>query len=389
VDLGCDGADVMRRAGIEPSALSRLLGNIFIRAVALAASDIHFESIGDGLSIRMRVDGTLREETRLPSEMLAPTSVLIKTLAKLDIAEHFMPQDGRFSLAIGEAAIDFRVSVLPTKFGESTVLRVLDRRRLFRGLNDLSADPAIISAIREAANAQSGLFLVTGPTGSGKTTTLYAALGELDCGDIKVLTIEDPIEYELQNCMQASVDLSLGRTFSTVLRSFLRHDPDKIFVGEIRDEETGQIALRAALTGHLVLSTLHTATPLEALVRLVEMGLEKSLLLSCLRGILSQRLLRLNCRHCSEEYAVDGNLPPPMDRLAGKTLRRGAGCSHCGGSGYEGRRAFFEFLPAEKIVANSEQLPVQIDSLVADGLEAVGRGEVSLEEFMQQMPWNR
>jgi type II secretory ATPase GspE/PulE/Tfp pilus assembly ATPase PilB-like protein len=385
-DCACDGADVFQNVGVEPSALSRMLGNVFIRAVNSTASDIHFESLESAFLIRTRVDGTLREEVRLPAEMLAPLSVLLKTLAKLDIAEHFMPQDGRFGLKIGGVSVDFRISVLPTKFGESIVLRVLDRRRLFHGLGDLSIDPATVSRIRGAISAQSGLFLVTGPTGSGKTTTLYAALGEMDRGSIKVLTIEDPIEYELQNCMQASVDLPIGRTFSAVLRSFLRHDPDKIFIGEVRDEETAQIALRAALTGHLVISTLHTATPQEAIVRLVEMGLEKNLLISCLRGVLNQRLLRRNCAHCSTEHVVDGKLPQQLNMLNGKKLRRGTGCKHCGGSGYEGRRAFFEFLSIEELTTDSN---CHLGTMVAEGLEAVIGGDIALEEFMNQMPWNR
>ncbi|MDR0679087.1 MAG: GspE/PulE family protein, partial [Puniceicoccales bacterium] len=290
-----DFEDVFGETALEPSPMGRLLARIFAKAVHLGASDLHFESIRNGLWVRMRVDGALREELRLAKEMHTPLSILLKTLAKLDIAERFRPQDGRFGLRFDGVAVDFRISVLPTKFGESTVLRILDRRRLFRGLGDLSMDSATTAAIRAAMAAPSGLFLVTGPTGSGKTTTLYAALNEMDCSDRKVLTIEDPIEYELQNCLQTSVELSVGRTFATVLRSFLRHDPDKIFVGEIRDRETAEIALRAALTGHLVLATLHTATPREALLRLEEMGLERPLLLSCLRGILSQRLLRLNC----------------------------------------------------------------------------------------------
>ncbi|MDR1435673.1 MAG: GspE/PulE family protein [Puniceicoccales bacterium] len=376
--------------GIEQSTIGRLLCDIFFCAVNAAASDIHFESLGDGLLVRMRVDGTLRTKVRLPAEMLQPFSILLKTLAKLDIAERLAPQDGRFGLTVAGAPIDFRISVLPTKLGESIVLRVLDRRRLFRGLDDLTMDDGVRAELRSSIGAPSGMLIVSGPTGSGKTTTLYAAIGELQRDEIKVLTIEDPIEYELQNCMQASVDLPLGRTFSSVLRAFLRHDPDKIFVGEIRDGETAQIALRAALTGHLVLTTLHTATAAEAILRLVEMGLEKSLLLSCLRGILSQRLLRLNCRHCSKEWTADGNLPEKLERLRGKTMRRGIGCKHCGGSGYAGRKAFFEFLHfGDKGGSGLESLPSEMNSLAQSGLEAVEGGEISLEEFMQQMPWNR
>jgi type II secretory ATPase GspE/PulE/Tfp pilus assembly ATPase PilB-like protein len=380
-----DFEDVFGETALEPSPMGRLLARILAKAVHLGASDLHFESLRDGLWVRMRVDGALREELRLAGEVRAPLSILIKTLAKLDIAERFRPQDGRFGLRFGGAAVDFRISVLPTKFGESTVLRILDRRRLFRGLNDLSMDPATAAAIRAAVAAPSGLFLVTGPTGSGKTTTLYAALNEMDCPDRKVLTIEDPIEYELQNCLQASVELSVGRTFATVLRSFLRHDPDKIFVGEIRDRETAEIALRAALTGHLVLSTLHTATPRKALLRLEEMGLERPLLLSCLRGILSQRLLRLNCPDCSEPDCSE--LPPRLAQLPREKLRRGKGCSRCGGRGTVGRRAFFEFFSLEgpDIVGSA----AGIGSLVRSGMDTLSAGEISSEEFLQQMPWNR
>jgi general secretion pathway protein E len=248
-------------------------------------------------------------------------------------------------------------------------------------------DSATAAAIRSAMAAPSGLFLVTGPTGSGKTTTLYAALNEMNCPDRKLLTIEDPIEYGLQNCLQAEVDLSAGRTFSAVLRSFLRHDPDKIFIGEIRDGETAEIALRAALTGHLVLTTLHTATPREALLRLEEMGLERPLLLSCLRGILSQRLLRLNCPNCSQQDSFAVDLPPQLAPLARKNFRRGIGCDRCGGSGTVGRRAFFEFFSVD------ESSPIEsatgISCLVRSGMAAPSAGEISLEEFLQQMPWNR
>jgi general secretion pathway protein E len=266
------------------------------------------------------------------------------------------------------------------------VLRVLDRRRLFRGLGDLSMDPTAAAAIRAAVAAPSGLFLVTGPTGSGKTTTLYAALAELDCSRIKVLTVEDPIEYELKNCLQSAVDLPMGRGFAAVLRAFLRHDPDKIFVGEIRDGETAQIALRAALTGHLVLASLHTATAAEALLRLREMGLAEPLLLSCLRGVLCQRLLRLNCPHCAVADDFPDPLPPQLAAIPRASLRRGRGCSLCGGSGYGRRRAFFEFFPAEELAAGQ---PARASSLVGAGMAAVAGGEVALEEFMQQMPWNR
>ncbi|MDR2664169.1 MAG: GspE/PulE family protein [Puniceicoccales bacterium] len=378
-------SDVFAATALEPSPVGRLLARIFAKAVHLGASDLHFESLRDGLLVRLRVDGALREELRLAGEMCVPISILLKTLAKLDIAERFRPQDGRFGLRFAGAAVDFRISILPTKFGESMALRILDRRRLFRGLGDLAMDAATATAIRAALASPSGLFLVTGPTGSGKTTTLYAALSEMDCPDKKVLTIEDPIEYDLQNCLQAAVDLSVGRTFSTVLRSFLRHDPDKIFVGEIRDGETAEIALRAALTGHLVLTTLHTATPREALLRLEEMGLERPLLLSCLRGILSQRLLRLNCPDC--RGPENSELPPQLARLRRENLRRGIGCDSCGGRGTVGRRAFFEFLSVNE--KSFQEDGAGIGSLVRAGMGALSAGEVPLEEFLQQMPWNR
>jgi general secretion pathway protein E len=322
----------------------------------------------------------------LAAELGIPLSVRLKTLARLDIAERFRPQDGRFGMRIGGGPVDFRIAVLPTKFGESIVLRILDRRRLFRRLDDLPMAAPIAEKIRGIVGASSGLLLVTGPTGSGKTTTLYAALQELGDSGGKILSIEDPVEYEIENCLQTPVDLALGRTFSSVLRAFLRHDPDKIFVGEIRDGETAQIALRAALTGHLVVSTLHTATARDALVRMEEMGVDRVLLSTCLRGILSQRLLRLNCPHCAAPD-IPSAIPPPLATVAKKKFRRSPGCRCCAMSGHGGRRAIFEFLAfPEKRNASDK---ISGETLVARGVECVEAGEISVEEFSQQLPWNR
>jgi type IV pilus assembly protein PilB len=295
-------------------------------------------------------------------------------------------------MEISGGPVDFRISILPTKFGESIVLRVLDRRRIFRNLGELAMGEDTAASIRRIVEGGTGLFLVTGPTGSGKTTTLYAALRELGRPCDKILTVEDPVEYEIDGCLQTPVDPALGRTFSTVLRAFLRHDPDGIFVGEIRDGETAQIALRAALTGHLVLSTLHTATAREALLRLEEMGVDGPLLRTCLRGILAQRLLRRNCPHCAATEEITGELPPPLSDIPRGNFRRGSGCDRCGGTGQLGRCAIFEFTDFAKEMAGegTAKIPTPTaPTLTGQGKELVRSGEISGEEFARQLPWNR
>ncbi|MDR2576781.1 MAG: GspE/PulE family protein [Puniceicoccales bacterium] len=376
---------VRQRANFYDSAITQLVDRLLFLAVRRGASDIHFESLRNGISVRLRQNGSLRSVAKLPRELKSPIFVRLKVLARLDIAEHFRPQDGRFQLSVGGESVDFRISSLPTKFGESIVLRILDRRKLFCNLQALSMPVAVAEAVRQSICAPSGLFLCVGPTGSGKTTTLYASLNELCQPEWKVLSVEDPVEYDLDGCLQVPVDLATGRTFALALRAFLRHDPDKIFVGEIRDEETAQVALRAALTGHLVLSTMHAATAREAMLRLGEMGVDANVLAMCLRGILNQRLLRLNCLHCNEVDHPSEQLPEILSALPENCFRRGKGCVFCEGTGCSGRRGIFEFFSPSALgrAANGPEIS---HTLAGSAAQMVGDGSLSVAEFLRQIP---
>ncbi|MDR3117186.1 MAG: GspE/PulE family protein [Puniceicoccales bacterium] len=365
------------------SRIASLCDGLLARAVAAEASDVHWEWERDSVLVRMRVDGELEPLGRLPLELGRALSVRLKSLAGLSIAEHFRPQDGRFRWRDSDGAgVDLRISILPTRWGESIALRVLDRRRHFLRLEDLGMDAPLVEQLRKLATG-SGLLLAIGPTGSGKTTTLYALLEEWRGREQKILTVEDPVEYALEGALQVSVDLAVGRTFSTVLRAFLRHDPDVIFVGEIRDGETAEVALRAALTGHLVLSTLHTATADEALLRLAGMGLDRDLLSTCLRALLGQRLLRLNCPHCAAPLEEEALANLPGELWAGSdpsALRRGTGCVHCAGKGFLGRRAVFTLQGGADC---------NTPTLAAEGKKLLHSGSLAPEEFLRQLPWDR
>ncbi|MDR2341242.1 MAG: GspE/PulE family protein [Puniceicoccales bacterium] len=361
--------------------------------VELGAADIHFESNADEVSLRMRIDGTLRTVRRFPGELSKELSACLRAMANLDISEHFRPQDGRLKCFVDGKDVECRISVLPTKAGESVVLRVLDKNRRFPRLDNLQMSPKTMETTRHIVRLPSGLFLVIGPTGSGKTTSIYAALQEINSDDVKLLTIEDPIEYELDGILQVSVDLAADRTFSSILRSFLRHDPDKILVGEIRDRETAQTALQAALTGHLVLTTLHTATVEEALLRLHEMGVDPFLLSCCLRGVLSQRLLRLNCPNCSETCPKDAidKFPEILRHIPPDHLKFGKGCDQCGQTGHRGQRAVFELFSMddsarENVALGNFARLKSTESLADQAATWVAEGILCPAEFLEQIP---
>ncbi|MDR0727689.1 MAG: GspE/PulE family protein [Puniceicoccales bacterium] len=361
--------------------------------VEFGAADIHFESDADEIFLRMRIDGTLRTVHKFPPELRQELSACLRAMANLDISEHFRPQDGRLKCFVNGKDVECRISVLPTKAGESVVLRVLDKNRRFPRLDNLQMPPEIMDATRHIMRLTNGLFLVIGPTGSGKTTSIYAALQEINTDAVKLLTIEDPIEYELDGILQVAVDLAADRTFSSILRSFLRHDPDKILVGEIRDRETAQTALQAALTGHLVLTTLHTATVEEALLRLQEMGVDPFLLSCCLRGVLSQRLLRLNCPHCAEtcpEEAID-KLPEILRQTPPVHLKFGKGCDQCGHTGHRGQRAVFELFSMddsarENVAMGNFSRLKSTESLADQAATWVAEGILCPAEFLEQIP---
>ncbi len=323
-------------------------------AVASGASDIHLENDAHGLIIRYRIDGVLNTIAQAPGREMAEQVVSrIKVMAELDIAERRVPQDGRFKVMMRGREIDLRVSIMPGVFGEDAVLRILDRQQLadeLKGvtLDRLGFDPITLARIRRLSHEPYGMFLVTGPTGSGKTTTLYASITEINTGRDKIITIEDPVEYQLPGILQIPVNEKKGLTFARGLRSILRHDPEKIMVGEIRDPETAQIAVQSALTGHLVFTTVHANSVYDVIGRFLHMGVDPYSFVSALNGILAQRLVRVNCPHClapqtpTPELLADSGLEPAAVR--GWEFLAGRGCGHCRGSGYRGRKAIAEMM---------------------------------------------
>lgn len=362
LDIGAGDAAVEEVAAIitlaglesEPSPVVRLVNSTLYDALRLNASDVHLECDPQGLRVLYRLDGVLVSITEVAGPETADQVISrVKVMAELDIAERRVPQDGRFKVRINERDIDFRVSVMPSAFGEDAVLRLLDRKALTEEAQGLSLDKlglseGVIRATRRLAHKPHGMLLVTGPTGSGKTTTLYATISEIHTGRDKIITIEDPVEYRLPRVLQIPVNEKKGLTFARGLRSILRHDPDKIMVGEIRDDETAQIAVQAALTGHLVLTTVHANNVLDVLGRFLHMGVDGYSFAAALNGILAQRLLRINCVHCSrptlpqDAELKDLGLSP--SRVEGWNFLEGKGCGHCRGTGFKGRRAVAEVL---------------------------------------------
>ena len=326
----------------------RLVNLLITRAIELRASDIHLEPFEGDFTVRYRIDGVLHDVEAPPKRLQAAVISRIKIMAKLNIAERRLPQDGRIKLRVLGKEIDFRVSTLPTMFGESVVLRILDRESVILDLEKLGFPDYDLAKFRDLINRPYGIILVTGPTGSGKTTTLYAALSEINSPEKKIITVEDPIEYQLGGVNQVQVKSSIGLSFANVLRSILRQDPDIIMIGEIRDAETAEIAIHAALTGHLVFSTLHTNDAAGAVTRLLEMGMENYLISSSLLGIMAQRLVRVICTDCKETYTpeigVMEELGVSQSEVNELTIFKGAGCEKCANTGFRGRRGIYELL---------------------------------------------
>jgi general secretion pathway protein E len=345
-----EGYDLLESASEVP--VIHLLNVILAEAVQQNASDIHFEPAEQGLEVRYRVDGMLHMRHSPPLELQTQLITRIKVLSRLDIAEHRLPQDGRIKLHMGQRQIDFRVSTVPVAFGERIVLRILDKNNVSLGLDKIGMEPSLLSAFNKLIRLSEGIVLVTGPTGSGKTTTLYSALSEINSSEMNIMTIEDPVEYKLPGMAQIGVNPRINLNFATGLRHILRQDPDVIMIGEIRDKETAEIAIQSALTGHLVFSTLHTNDAPSALTRLVDMGVEPYLLSSSVLGVLAQRLVRRICPHCMIFYQPSDQELKEIGLIREnlKGLYRGKGCEVCYGSGFKGRHAVYELMYVDHLV---------------------------------------
>jgi len=364
-------------------------------AVEQRASDIHLEPAERGLVVRFRSDGVLREIETQPKAFSAPMVSRIKVMAGLNIAERRMPQDGRIRVAVHGKDIDFRVATAPTMHGESAVLRILDRQDVQLDFGSLGFDAGLVATLRDAIARPFGIVLVTGPTGSGKTTTLYAALTELNITERKILTVEDPVEYMLPGVNQVPVKPQIGLTFAHALRSFLRQDPDVLMVGEIRDRETAEVAIQAALTGHLLLSTLHTNTAAAAITRLLDMGIDDYLITSTLHVVMGQRLVRKLCVHCRAPYEPSREVQQRFNVQVASPWYRAVGCVTCEGTGYRKRTTILEALPMSdavraKVLAQADAHSIEtvavaegMRTMFGHGLERVAAGETTLEEVLR------
>jgi len=383
----------------DKTPIVRFVNLVLFQAVQDRASDIHFEPFEDEFKIRYRVDGALYEMSPPPKHLALPVISRIKVMANLDISERRLPQDGRISIIVNNKPIDLRVSTLPTQFGESVVLRVLDRSAVNLDIETLGFPKAIFDYIVEAVQQPNGIFVVTGPTGSGKTTTLYACLRRINTIDAKLLTVEDPVEYDIDGIMQVAVNDAVGMTFGKALRAFLRQDPDVIMLGEMRDLETSQIAIQASLTGHLVLSTLHTNDAPGAVTRLVDMGVEPFLISSTLMAVLAQRLVRTTCKKCRTPFEPTENQLSTLNLsphdIGDKVFYYGRGCPTCNDTGYKGRKGIFElFVNSEAIrhlineraptvVLRQKAVELGMVTLRDDGLRGIFDGDTTIEEVVK------
>ncbi len=349
VDIGALAAT----EGLTDAPVVKLLQSVFEDAIQVNASDIHIEPDERELRIRFRLDGVLRVQTTAERRISSALVSRLKLMAGLDISEKRLPQDGRFSVRVRDKTVDVRLSTMPVQYGESAVMRLLNQATGVLDLDQIGMVPEMLARFRRMIHSPHGVVLVTGPTGSGKTTTLYGALKELNKTSSKLVTVEDPVEYRLAGINQVQVNPKIDLTFARVLRSVLRQDPDIVLVGEIRDEETAEIALRAAMTGHLVLSTLHTNDAISSATRLLDMGAKNYLIAASLRGVVAQRLVRRVCESCSEPFAPDANARALLhtefgDAMGKLEFRRGRGCTHCNSTGYQGRIGIYELLEMDE-----------------------------------------
>jgi len=400
-DIGdaVDFGELSASVGTEGAPVVRLLQSLFEDAMQVGASDVHIEPQETYLQIRVRVDGVLQTQTQADKRIGGALAQRLKLMAGLDISEKRLPQDGRFSVRLKDHTIDVRLSTLPTNYGESAVMRLLVQGAGMRRLGSIGMPADMLARFREVLGRSSGMVLVTGPTGSGKTTTLYAALSEINATELKVITVEDPVEYRLPGLTQVQVNDKIELTFAKVLRACLRQDPDVILVGEMRDQETAEIGLRAAITGHLVLSTLHTRDAISTPFRLLDMGIAPFMVATSLQAVIAQRLVRINCPECLAPHAPNAQelswLASMGAEAASVSAKRGTGCSTCNGTGYLGRQGVYELLEMDAVLTQeaSHGNPVGFSRLARErmkgktmsfhALELVRQGRTSLAEAMR------
>lgn len=382
----------------EASPIVRLVNQMIQQAVQLRVSDIHMDPGEEQMTIRYRIDGTLRTERQLPKQMQGYITARIKIMAKLNIAERRLPQDGRMKLQLDYRTIDIRVSTLPTMYGEKIVLRLLDQSSGVVSLDHLGFSDVNSHLFRDMIHRPHGILLITGPTGSGKTTTLYSALNHLNNEDVNIITVEDPVEYQIEGINQVNVNAGIGLTFAAGLRSILRQDPNIVMVGEIRDTETAEIAVRASLTGHLVLSTLHTNDAISTIMRLRDMGIEPYLIASSLLGVVAQRLVRKICTECKRPYTPSVQESVILQKYGVQTdqLYAGAGCGYCNNTGYRGRIAIHEVLKVDEELAGMIASAASVEEirhiarkkgfvrLMTDGIGKVSQGITTIQEIMKE-----
>jgi general secretion pathway protein E len=391
-----DAADLLEDTSDAP--IIKLVNHILSQSIKTRASDVHIEPYQDSFKVRYRVDGILYDLLTPPKWIQPALISRIKVMAKLNIAEKRLPQDGRFEVKIGDQKIDVRVSTLPTSHGERVVMRLLNKTSSVFDLNELGLSSKQLGALKQLIQAPNGVILVTGPTGSGKTTTLYSVLSTINTPDINIITIEDPVEYQLHGISQIQVNPKIDLTFARGLRSIVRQDPDVILVGEIRDRETAEIAVQSALTGHLVFSTLHTNDSASAITRLVDIGVEPFLISSSVNAVIAQRLVRLLCDDCKESYLPDSSVKAlglKPENVQNFTFFRAKGCENCRHTGYKGRIGIYEIMPLgyklknliqktfDSFIIKEEALKLGLVTLRRDGIDKVLRGLTTIEEVIR------